>query len=309
MEMMMNSNQLWELDTRHLMALQAIASTRSVSKAAEQLGYGQSAVSQQLAALERIVGVRLVDRGTGPRPVTLTEAGETLLGHAVRILERIGCAQADLASLDAGLSGSIRIGSFQSAGSQLLPQVLSAFRTRWPEITIHLRGEEADCDLSSCVIDGSLDVSFLETSAIGVGLDHVEVFVDRFVAIVPPTHRLASRKLLGLSDFEGEDVIEGAAGDTCATKAIRAFQEAGIDTNVVFRTNDNTTRQRLVDAGLGCSVVPGLTVESSLARGGVVIPLKERIERRICLAWASNRTPSTAVLNFVETAKSALSAR
>jgi DNA-binding transcriptional LysR family regulator len=78
----------WELDTRHLLALAAIARTRSVSRAAEELGYGQSAVSQQLAALERVVGARLVDRGTGPRPVTLTAAGLALLPLSASTLPR-----------------------------------------------------------------------------------------------------------------------------------------------------------------------------------------------------------------------------
>ncbi len=303
----MNLNQPWEIDTRHLMALVAIAKTRSVSRAADELGYGQSAVSQQLAALERIVGVRLVDRGTGPRPVTLTDAGETLLGHATKILERLGCAQADLASLNAGLSGSIRIGTFQSAGARLLPNVLAAYRVDWPDITIHLRSEVADGDLSELLNEGAIDIAFLEAASIGAGIDRVEVFVDRFVAIVPPTHRFAKRKQVSLADFEGEDIIDGETGDNCTMRAVRAFHDAGVATNVVFRTDDNMTRQRLVDAGLGCAVLPGLTVEPSLVHGGVVVALKERLERRICLAWPANRTPSKAVLNFVETALRALS--
>ena len=81
--------ELLGIDSRHLSALAAIARTRSISRAAEELGFGQSAVSQQLAGLERIVGRRLVDRGTGPKPVTLTAAGDVLLTHATWILDRL----------------------------------------------------------------------------------------------------------------------------------------------------------------------------------------------------------------------------
>jgi DNA-binding transcriptional LysR family regulator len=301
--MNVNSIQPWELDTRHLLALTAIARTRSVSRAAEELGYGQSAVSQQLAALERTVGARLVDRGTGPKPVTLTEAGQLLLPHAHHIIARLSSAQCELRSLTAGTSGSIRIGTFQSAGARLLPQVLTAYRAAWPEITVQLHSEVADSELSNLLRDGSLDVAFIEEASLGNGLDQIELLVDRFVALVPPQHRLATRKIVSLHDFEGEDVIDGETGDTCTLRAVNALRDAGVTTNVVFRTDDNTTRQRLVDAGLGCAVLPDLAVEPSLTSGAVVIPIKERFERHICLAWPSDRTLSKAMTTFIDTAK------
>jgi DNA-binding transcriptional LysR family regulator len=303
MEMMMNSNQPWELDTRHLMALSAIARTRSVSRAAEELGYGQSAVSQQLAALERVVGMRLVDRGTGPRPVALTEAGTLLLRQAHRVLDQLACAQDELRSLQAGTIGSIRIGTFQSAGARLLPRVLAAYRATWPEIVIHLHNEVADDELGNLLRTGSLDVAFIEQGSLGQGLEHIELLVDRFVALVPPSHRLASRKIVSLHDFDGEDIVDGETRDNCTLRAVNALRDAGVSTNVVFRTDDNTTRQRLVDAGLGCAVLPELTVEPSLASGAIVIALKETVERRICLAWPTDRTPSKALTTFIESAK------
>ncbi len=298
-----NQPQAWEIDTRHLLALTSIARTRSVSRAAEELGYGQSAVSQQLASLERTVGARLVDRGTGPRPVSLTEAGSVLLPHAQWILDRLAAAQADLEHLDAGESGCIRIGTFQSAGARLLPQILATFRKRWPAIDVNLYNEVADGELAGLVVDGALDVAFSEASSLGSGLDHLELLVDRFVALVPPTHRLARRTSVSLRDFQGEDMVDAETGVSCHMRAANAFREAGVTTNIVFRTDDNPTRQRLVHAGLGCSVLPELTVEPMLQNGGVIIPLKERLERRICLAWSSDRTKSKAVTAFLETAE------
>jgi molybdate transport repressor ModE-like protein len=298
--------ELWSLDLRHLAALNAIARTRSISRAAEELGYGQSAVSQQLAGLERVVGHRLVDRGTGPRPVTLTAAGESLLGHARWILDRLDTAKNELERLASGDAGSLRVGTFQSAGARLLPSVLAAFHQAWPSISLALHTESHDGELAELVLAGSIDVAFVENTQVGPGLEHLDLVEDRYVTLVPPGHRLAAKKMVSLSDFEGEDLIDGTVGDQCTSRSEQARRNAGIDVKVVFRTQDNPTRQRLVDAGLGCAVLPGLTVEPGLTNGAVIIPLKEDIHRTISLAWASDRTPTFALLRFIDIAEATL---
>src|ERR1051325_1047174 len=115
------------VELRHLAALQAISQAGSVPRAAAQLGYTQSAVSQQIATLERIVGERLVERPGGPRPASLTQAGELLLRHADSIVARLQAAQADLHALRAGEVGTLRIGVFQSVGARVLPEIMRRF--------------------------------------------------------------------------------------------------------------------------------------------------------------------------------------
>ena len=293
----------WSLDTRHMAALAAIARTRSVSRAADELGYGQSAVSQQLAALERIVGHRLVDRGTGPRPVTLTAAGETLLGHTNWVLDRLEVARRDLERLSAGQVGSIAIGAFQSAGARLLPQVLAAFRAEWPELRVSIHNEMTDGELPDLIRSGAIDAAFIAEGSLGDDFEQIELMTDRYVALVPPGHPLADRATVSLLDFAGEDMVDGSLGDTCTAKGALALRAAGIETNVVFRTEDNPTRQRLVDAGLGCAVLPGLTVEPGLPNGAVMIPILEDLARVINLAWSAERTRSFALERFIETAR------
>ena len=300
---MKESTEPWSLDTRHMAALAAIARTRSVSRAADELGYGQSAVSQQLAALERIVGYRLVDRGTGPRPVTLTAAGELLLGHTNWVLDRLEVARRDLERLSAGQVGTIAIGTFQSAGARLLPQVLAAFRADWPELRVSIHNEMADGELADLIRSEAIDAAFIAEGSLGNDFEQMELMTDRYVALVPPGHRLAGRPTVSLSDFAGEDMVDGSLGDTCTTKGALAMRAAGIDTNVVFRTEDNPTRQRLVDAGLGCAVLPGLTVEPGLPNGAVMIPIVEDLARVIYLAWSATRTRSFALDRFIETAR------
>src|SRR2546430_15735650 len=115
------------VELRHFLALEAVAREGSFGKAATALGYTQSAVSQQIATLERIVGHRLIERPGGPKPVSLTEAGELLLTHAGAIAARIAAAPADLTALGEGQAGTLPGGGFQSVGHRVLPQGMRPF--------------------------------------------------------------------------------------------------------------------------------------------------------------------------------------
>ncbi len=120
------------VEVRHLAALRAVAQEGSFGAAATRLGYTQSAVSQQIATLERAVGERLIDRPGGPRRVSLTEAGEVLLRHAERIVAGMEAAWADLEALSTGGAGSLRVGTYQSVGARILPELMRRFVDREP---------------------------------------------------------------------------------------------------------------------------------------------------------------------------------
>src|SRR5690348_11123804 len=138
----MEHDQWFGVEIRHLAALQAIAAEHSFGRAARRLGYTQSAVSQQIATLERIVGEQLIERPGGPRAVSLTEAGELLLRHADSIVARLQAAQADLQALRSGEAGSLHVGTFQSVGARLLPEIIRRFTATWPAVDLVL--EELD---------------------------------------------------------------------------------------------------------------------------------------------------------------------
>src|ERR1700758_5192319 len=113
----MTQNDLWlGVELRHFAALDAVETEGTFARAAERLGYTQSAISQQIATLEKIVGEQLIERPGGPRPVTLTDAGRLLLRHAASIVARLQAAQADLQALRTGEVGRLRVGTFQSVG-------------------------------------------------------------------------------------------------------------------------------------------------------------------------------------------------
>ncbi len=296
---------LFGVEVRHLAALSAIAQTKSFSKAGEQLGYAQSAISQQLAALERAVGHKLVERPGGPRPVSLTEAGSVLLRHAESITARLRAAKADLDALAAGEAGVLRIGTFQSAGARILPAVLARFRHHWPLVEVALSGQNNELDLARMVLNGELDLSFVDVQTVEPPLESVQLLVDPYLVLVPADSPLATRSWLNLSDLADVDLITCATSDPCSRRLTQAFAACDTTPRIVFRTDDNLTVQRLVGVGLGAAVVAALTVERQLDGANVVrIPLAptSTIERHIGLAWHGDRYRSRAARAFVDEA-------
>src|SRR5436305_12986481 len=155
----MDSDRWLGVELRHFLALEALAREGSFGKAAVALGYTQSAVSQQIAALERIVGQRLVERPGGPKAVSLTEAGRLLLTHADAIAARVAAAQADLTALAEGQAGTLRVGVYQSVGQRILPELMHRFMDGWPQVKVTLTESADDEELLSLVERRELDLT------------------------------------------------------------------------------------------------------------------------------------------------------
>jgi DNA-binding transcriptional LysR family regulator len=301
----MNTDRLGGIEVRHLMALRAVDQTRSFSRAAERLGYAQSAVSQQIASLERAVGLRLVERPGGPRAVSLTEAGTILARHGERILARLGAARADLEALAAGAAGTVRVGTFQSAGARVLPAVLARFREAWPQVKVEVAERQSDDELCELVAAGQLDLTFgiERLDAPRAAFDRIELLHDPYVVLAPPWSRLAGRDEVDLAELDGEDIVANQIGSCCEPGIQRMWRDAGAVPNIVFRTDDNLTLQRVVGAGLGHAVVNELTVEPGVDAGAaVVIPLRHAQTRCIALYWQRDRYRSPAARAFAEIA-------
>jgi DNA-binding transcriptional LysR family regulator len=290
------------VELRHLAALQAVAGTGSFGRAAERLGYTQSAVSQQIAALERIVGQRLVERPGGPRPVSLTEAGELLLRHAAGIVARLQAAQADLAAFAEGSVGTLRVGTYQSVGARVLPQLLREFRDAWPNVDIQLTESADDGGLLDLVERGELDLSFVVLPLEEGPIEALELMRDPHVLVLqagspmarrrrPPTLReVAGLPLIGFRQCRSLHQVE------------TRFRDAGLEPHIVFRSDDNGTIQGLVAAGLGAALVPQLAVEPG-QDGVTVLGLADVPPRLIGIAWHRDRYHSPAMQAFVERAR------
>src|SRR6266511_3204952 len=181
------------VELRHFLALEAVAREGSFGKAATSLGYTQSAVSQQIATLERIVGHRLIERPGGPKPVSLTEAGRLLLTHAGAIAARVAAAHADLTALAEGQAGTLRVGVFQSVGQRILPEVMRRFLRSWPQVKVTLTESADDTELLGLVERGDLDLTFSDLPLVEGPFESVELLRDPYVLVVPAESRLAQR--------------------------------------------------------------------------------------------------------------------
>jgi DNA-binding transcriptional LysR family regulator len=289
------------VELRHLAALEAVARTGSFGRAAESLGYTQSAVSQQIGTLERIVGERLLERPGGPRAVTPTEAGRLLLRHAEAIVARLRAAEADMTALRQGQAGSLRVGTFQSVGAKILPELLRRFLAEWPRVEFELKESSSDDELLGFVERGELDLTFAMLPLPEGPFDAQEVLHDPYVLVVPADHELAAADSGGLADLGDLPLIGNRA---CRSTLLAESELAlrGIHADVAFRSDDNGTVQGLVGAGFGAALVPLLAVDPTDERVRLLEVEPEIPHRRIALAWHRDRHRSPAARAFLELA-------
>ena len=299
----MEPNEWLGIELRHFAALRALAEEGSFGRAATRLGYTQSAISQQIATLERIVGERLVERPGGPRPVSITEAGHLLLRHADSIVARLQAAQADLHALRAGEVGTLRIGTFQSVGARVLPEIMRRFTASWPEIEVVLV-EMDDFEIELALERGELDVGFVLLPVLDAPLETIELLSDPYVLVTPVGSPLANAARPTLAEI-GADPLVGFRSDRSIEPVEAALHGAGIEPRFAFRSNDNPTVLGLVAAGIGNAVMPRLTVDDG-DRRVVVRELDLVPPRVIAVAWHRDRYHSPSARAFVETARTSV---
>jgi DNA-binding transcriptional LysR family regulator len=258
------------LDVRRMRVLREVAARGSFSAAAEALSYTQSAVSQQIAALEREAGTRLVERSA--RGVRLTDAGRALVDHADVILARLADAEAELEAIAGLRGGRLRLCSFPSAGATLMPPAIARFRERHPGVELTLDLAEPD-DGVARLKSGDADIA-LTIEASGScsfeGIEDVHLLDDPMYVALPEGHPLARKPNLHLSDLVDEPWMLGSTS-TCPDTSIflRSCQAEGFEPRVSFHSDDYTAIQGFVAAGMGVSFIPDLALVS--VRDDIVI--------------------------------------
>jgi DNA-binding transcriptional LysR family regulator len=290
------------LHVRHLAALKAVAEEGTFAGAAESLGYTQSALSQQIAALERIVGKTLLDRPRGRRPTGLTPAGAVMIRHADAILARLQVVQADLAAAGDGTTGKLRLGTYQSIGIHLLPSLLPRFSAAWPQVEVELRESASDYELLDLVERGELDLTFCVLPLEAGPFAAVELLADPYVLVLPLDSPLAGRRRLTVRDVAALPLI-GFRSCRNEHRIEAQLRAGGLEPSMVFRSDDNATLQALVAAGMGAALMPRLTVDMG-DRRTVRVDVGELFSPRLLgVVWHSDREPSPAVSAFVELAQ------
>ncbi|MFD8969912.1 LysR substrate-binding domain-containing protein [Streptomyces sp. NPDC059568] len=282
------------IEARHLRVLRTVAATGSFSAAARELGCTQPAVSQQMKALEASAGTPLIVR-TG-RETRLTEAGEVLVRHATGILAGLTAAEEEMAAIAGLRAGRVRLVSFPSGSSTLVPTALAALRAAHPGTRVSL--VEAEPPASAVMLrEGDCDVALaFRYGGSAAEWDDLVVrplLVDRLVGVVPEGHRLAGA---GEGAGEGEGASERAgtvaigeladepwiAGcPRCRKQLVDACEESGFTPRIDFATDDYPAVIGLVAAGLGVAMLPELALEAVRPRGVRTLTVEPSVHREI----------------------------
>jgi DNA-binding transcriptional LysR family regulator len=257
------------LNVTRLKVLDEVARRGSFSAAADALDYTQSAISQQIAALEQEAGMTLLQRH--PRGVSLTAAGQTLVGHAEGILARLESAEAALGAIAGLRGGRLRMASFPTAGATLMPLAIATFRARHPDIELTLAEGEPE-QIAPRLRAGELDLALLFEFGDSAGTDEltrVELLEDPLYLALPREHKLATKRKLRLEDLRGEAWVQTSSSSPCARQVVRSCHAAGFEPNVAFESDDYQTVQGLVAAGVGVALIPELAL--SVVREDIAI--------------------------------------
>jgi DNA-binding transcriptional LysR family regulator len=290
------------LDVRRMRVLREVALKGSFSAAAESLSFTQSAVSQQIAALEREAGAVLVERNA--RGVRLTEAGEAVVRHAEGILSRLSEAEAELEAIAGLRGGRLRLAAFESAAATLMPVAISRFTEAHPGVelsmTLH-EPEEAVAALRAGDID--LAVTFGgggREDREGDGVAHAHLLEDPMYLVLPPGHPLARKRAVRLPDLAGEPWIGGAPDCECNRLMNQACQRYGFEPRIAFETDDYSAVQGFVAAGVGVSLIAELGL-TTIRDDIVVRPLGRDTPVRQIFATALIGYRSPATIAMIET--------
>jgi DNA-binding transcriptional LysR family regulator len=250
------------IDIRRLQVLRAVVACGSVTGAASSLGYTPSAISQQIATLEKEARTVLLERvGRGVRP---TAAGQLLADHAAVISAQLAEAEAALADLRAGRTGSLSVRYFSTAGAGLLPAALARFSRDHPGVRVDLRlSDPGDplAELSQGHADLAMTIRDGQGSPGGIRLVHI--LDDPYLAVLPKGHRLARKRAVRLADLADEPWVatESAAGP-CRRIVLDAAAAAGFTPAFTVESDDYTAAQAFVAAGTGIAIIPRLGLAS-----------------------------------------------
>ncbi|MGP4111593.1 LysR family transcriptional regulator [Streptomyces sp. 4N509B] len=277
----------------------AVAETNSFTRAAERCLVVQSALSHQVARLERELGARLFERTS--RRVRLTPAGAAFLPAARQCLDAAERAVAEVAAAVGEVRGRLAVGLIPSVAAVDIPRALRDFRERYPHVRVSLRVGASE-ELVQQVRQGSIEVAFLglPTTARLTGVAFRELAHDRLVAVVAPDHALAGEPSVDLRRLSSEVFVDLPAGTAGRAQSDLAFTAAGLDRDVAFEVTNADFLARLVGQGLGIALLPSAYVPQ--LTGVATIEVTDAPTRVETVVWSrEGRTPAaTAFLDVLD---------
>lgn len=294
------------LNVDRLRALHAVANQGSILAAADTLHVTTSAVSQQLAKLEREVGRPLLEKAG--RGVRLTDSGRLLVSHAERVLCLLEAAEADLDAARDTVAGQLRIAAFATSMRGLAPAALAALRRKHPQLTVVLR-EQEPVDGVALLVRRDVDLAIAQDwenapLALPEGVNKAAIMDDVADIALPSGHRLARARTVKLDDLAGEPWITWHDGSICHDWLLHTLRRRGHEPRVAHTASEYATQLALVGAGLGAAVIPRLG-RGAVPRGVVVVRSEPTLRRQVYAVWRRDATRRTAIRAVVDALRSA----
>jgi DNA-binding transcriptional LysR family regulator len=272
--------------------------TRSFSKAATKNFISQSAVSQQVRALEERFDRKLVERSRGG--LVATDAGLAFYQGCREILERWGTLGEEMAGLSNIISGQVRVATIYSVGIHELSPFLKQFMKAYPQVNLHLEYSRPN-KVYDDVINGGVDIGIVAYPSARPQIEITAFRSDRLVLVCSPDHELASRKRVEVSQLAGQRFV-GFERDIPTRKAVdKILRSRGTAVHYVMEFDNIETIKRSVEADLGVTIVPRATVENEIRAGTLrAVNFTESFTRPIAIIHRKGKVFSPAARRFVD---------
>jgi DNA-binding transcriptional LysR family regulator len=300
------------IETRHLRTLRAIAHSGSFAAAARQLGCTQPAVSQQMKSLELAMGTPLLVRTS--REVRVTEAGAALVRRSAGVLAALHAAEEEMAAFAGLRTGRVRLTSFLSGTSALIPSAIAAMRAAHPDMEVSLVEappprsidllRNADCDIALAFRYPEIPGGGAKKQGEWQDLAVRPLLADPLVVLVPEGHRLAEMGQVELVELADESWVMGC--DCCRRHLLQLCEHAGFEPRAEYKTDDYPTVIGLVAAGLGVAVLPELAFSGASSTGIRLLRLEPTVRREVvALSMLASATVPAVGLMLRELERSA----
>lgn len=291
------------MELRQMIYAVQIAAERNFSRAAEKLHIAQPSLSQQLSKLEKELGVLLFKRSTNS--VELTHAGTVFVNRAQQIIDMAEQLRQEMEDLAELRKGRVVVGSVPATGAHVLPDVLPAFRARYPDIEIVLI-EETSKKLEELTVSGSIDVCLMSLPIDDPALAWHPILEEEILLAVPPEHPLTKwhdrDRPIPFWVLKDEPFILVKKGQGFRAIADQLCREKGFEPNIVFESGNIETVQALVAAGMGIAFVPRMVARGDWnGRAPVYLTMKGNPKRTLVLAYRKGRYLSNAAEAFIDT--------
>lgn len=290
------------MEFRQLQYVVQLANEKNFSRAAEKLHIAQPSLSQQIAKLEKELGIQLFQRNTSS--VDLTYAGSIFAKRAQKILDMVAQLQNEMDDISQMRKGRLMIGSLPITGAHIWPKVLPIFRQRYPDIEIVLV-EETTAVLEQLTANGQTDVSLLTLPLQDKTLDYIPLIEETIYLAVPQNHPLACRtEGVSLSAFADQPFIMLKKGQGFRDTSVQICADAGFSPQIVFESSNIETVQSLVAAGMGVGFVPQMVARAAWSEHApVYLTITEPYTpyRTIVIAHKRDRYMTKAAMAFIRT--------